>query len=139
MTPACCHCGRGLPKDSKVERQQELVFIWCAHCGYLTLFTLRSAHVKKKRKGGTFMMTVRDWLRWKFPTVFGKPAPDLPPPEIMTEWGPTTEWARKQSAINMRLDAECKKRVENLLIREMGSVEAGLDESRRRYPEAYVE
>jgi hypothetical protein len=79
-------------------------------------------------------MTAREWLKEKFPSVFGKPAP----PIIMTEWGPVTESARLQAAINMRVDENIKARVETMLIQQYsGDVQAGMAEARRRYPEAY--
>lgn len=59
------------------------------------------------------------------------------PPRIDTPWGQTTEWARKQAAINMRLDHAKRDAVEAMLAEEMGSVEAGIKESKRRFPEAY--
>lgn len=58
------------------------------------------------------------------------------PPVIMTQFGPVTEYARKQAALNMRDDPECKARVEKILVAELG-VETGMLEARRRYPEAY--
>ena len=82
------------------------------------------------------MITVRDWLRQRFPAVFGTPAPPAPP-VIMTEWGPVSEPARLHAAINMRAEPDIKARVEALLVKHEGSVEKGLAEARRRYPEAY--
>jgi hypothetical protein len=63
-----------------------------------------------------------------------KPAPIL----IETAWGPVTESARRQAAINMREDANLRLRVENLVIKECGGdILKGQAECRRRYPEAY--
>lgn len=70
------------------------------------------------------------------PTV-GQLKPGSGPPQILTPWGPTTESARLQAAINMRADPVLKAKVEELLIRQLGSFEAGVEESRRRYPESY--
>ena len=59
-------------------------------------------------------------------------------PVIQTAWGPVTEKARAQAAINMREDPACKSRVEAIVIREMGGDRRlGLAECRRRYFEAY--
>jgi hypothetical protein len=77
--------------------------------------------------------TAMQYLRDTFPSVFGAKAP----PVIMTQWGPTTESARKQAAINMKLDPDKKRAVEALLAKEMGGVAQGLMEARRRFPEAY--
>lgn len=60
------------------------------------------------------------------------------PPVIQTPWGPVTESARLQAALNMRDNPEVKERVERLLARECGGLAAGLAEARRRYPEAYL-
>jgi len=79
-------------------------------------------------------MTAREWLKEKFPSVFGKPAPIL----IETPWGYVTESARLQAAINMKVDEAVKARVETMLIQQYsGDVQAGMAEARRRYPEAY--
>lgn len=67
--------------------------------------------------------------------IFKQEPPPLP--IIMTEYGPTTEWARRQAAIEMKNDPDCKKSVEELLIQQLGSREAGLAEAKRRYPECY--
>ena len=78
--------------------------------------------------------TVMEYLRDRFPSVFGKPAP----PIIATEWGPVTESARLQCAVNMRLEPERRARIERMCVALMGGdEEKGLAESRRRYPEAY--
>jgi hypothetical protein len=57
---------------------------------------------------------------------WGRKAPPLP--IIMTQWGPTTEGARKQAALNLRDDPEKRAKVEEMV---------GVEEARRRYPEAY--
>jgi hypothetical protein len=105
-------------------------------------------------------MTAMDWLRYHFPDIW-------PPVPVETEWGPVTESARKQAAINMRLDAEKRAAVEDLLVKRMGfadrpvnvwewmkwkwaprwivtrwpvrtrKVSLGMEEARRRFPEAY--
>lgn len=61
------------------------------------------------------------------------------PPVILTQWGaPVTEWARLQAAINIRQDPAVFNRVLNIIVRECGgSEERGLQEMRRRYPEAF--
>jgi hypothetical protein len=76
------------------------------------------------------MKTLMSYLREQFPEVFA--------PKIMTKWGPVTESARHQAAINMRLDPIKKAQVEALLVLEAGGdVARGLLEAQRRYPEAY--
>lgn len=72
----------------------------------------------------------------EFVKRFRKPRPA--PPVIMSEWGPVTESARLQAAINMRLDAELRKKVEAVVIQEVGDTVLGLKECMRRYPEAYA-
>jgi hypothetical protein len=60
------------------------------------------------------------------------------PPLIMTQWGPVTETARLQAALNMRADEELRHMVEEMVIRDhRRGIAAGLIECRRRYPEAY--
>ena len=60
------------------------------------------------------------------------------PPIIMTPWGPVTEWARLQAAMNIRSDPAAFDRVLNIIVKECGgSEERGLQEMRRRYPEAF--
>jgi len=59
------------------------------------------------------------------------------PPVISTDYGPTTEWARKQAALQMRFDPDVKRIVEDALTERLGSTEAGIAESMRRYPECY--
>jgi hypothetical protein len=67
-----------------------------------------------------------------FDKLFGKK------PVIMTEYGPVTERARHQAALNMAADHACRERVEAILIKQYGPA-LGLEEARRRYPEAYSE
>ena len=67
------------------------------------------------------------------------PATPLSPPQIVTEHGVVTEWARAQAAANMRDDEVIRTAVETMLIRKFGSEEAGMREAKRRYPEAYAE
>jgi hypothetical protein len=64
-------------------------------------------------------------LTWweQFKTRFGKR-----PPVIMTEWGAVTEGARKQAALNLRDDPVKRAKVEEMV---------GVEEARRRFPEAY--
>ena len=59
-------------------------------------------------------------------------------PVISTQWGPVTEAARLQAALNMRDDPEVRARVERLLAKKLGGVALGLAEARRRYPECYA-
>lgn len=58
-------------------------------------------------------------------------------PLISTDWGPVTESARLQAAINMRDDPELKEKVVALLSKRLGSPKLGLAEAKRRYPEAW--
>jgi hypothetical protein len=104
--------------------------------------------------------TAMQYLRDTFPSVWK-------PPVVMTEWGPTTESARHQGAINMRHDSEKKAAVEELLTKKHGyakrpdgwwqmmkwrfaplwlikwypvkthDVPLGPEMSRRQFPEAY--
>jgi len=60
-------------------------------------------------------------------------------PKILTPYGYTTESARLQAAINIKLDPELGKRVLELLTKELGDVVKADAEMRRRYPEAYSE
>jgi len=66
---------------------------------------------------------------------FGKGKEDKP--VIMTEFGPVTEAARLQAALNMRRNPEVLRRVVDHLAAEKGSLAAGLLEAQRRYPEAF--
>jgi hypothetical protein len=67
--------------------------------------------------------------------LFGHTKDDKP--VILSQHGQTTEGMRLQAALNMRIDPEVKARVEEALIRQMGSIAKGMIEARRRYPEAY--
>lgn len=58
-------------------------------------------------------------------------------PVISSQHGQTSEGMRLQAAMNMKLDPVVRARVEEALVRQMGSVARGLAEARRRYPEAY--
>ena len=58
-------------------------------------------------------------------------------PKIVTPFGYTTEWARKQAAMNIKADPELGKRVLDLLTKELGDVVKADAEMRRRYPEAF--
>lgn len=58
---------------------------------------------------------------------------------ILTPWGKVSETARAQAAANMKADPAKRAAVEALLAKQLGSVAAGLAESRRRYPECYVD
>lgn len=62
-----------------------------------------------------------------------------PPPVISTTWGPVTESARLRAALNMREDPAKRQQVEQLLANQLfnGDLVAGIEESRRRYREAY--
>jgi len=57
-------------------------------------------------------------------------------PKIQTEYGFTTEMARRQAAANMREDDSIRQRVEQHLVEKLGSYH-GLEEAKRRYREAY--
>jgi DNA polymerase IIIc chi subunit len=70
--------------------------------------------------------------------LFEKATKRKKPPVIMTEYGPVSERARVQAAANMRDSVETRKRVEAILVKQYGE-ELGLQEARRRYPEAYEE
>ena len=79
---------------------------------------------------------VMNWLRKRFPEVFGEPERII----IDTPWGPTSESARLQGALNMKFNPEVKKRVEQALMKQCnGDREAALAEAKRRYPEAYTD
>jgi hypothetical protein len=58
-------------------------------------------------------------------------------PVIMTQYGPVTESARLQAALNMRDSLEIRNRVIAILEREFGSAEMALSEAKKRYPEAW--
>lgn len=76
---------------------------------------------------------MKSWLKRLFNPTTGEP------PLIMTKWGPVTEAARLQAAMNMRANDELKHDIERRLAKEMGSAAKGIAEARRRYPEAYQE
>lgn len=57
------------------------------------------------------------------------PLPLEYPPVIMTQWGPVTESARAQAAINMKADPALRAKVEEMI---------GVDKAKNNYPEAYV-
>jgi hypothetical protein len=59
------------------------------------------------------------------------------PPVIASSWGTVSEGARRQAAINCKLDPVKRFQMEQMLIKLMGSEERGLAEAKRRYPEAY--
>jgi len=58
-------------------------------------------------------------------------------PVIMTQYGPVTESARLQAALNMRDSLEIRNRVIDILEREFGSHEIAMSEAKKRYPEAF--
>ena len=60
-----------------------------------------------------------------------------PPPLIMTPWGPVTESARRQAAINIGADPVLKEAVIALLMRDGRSRDEATAEARRRYPEGF--
>jgi hypothetical protein len=60
-------------------------------------------------------------------------------PVIMTDYGPVTEWARRQAEVNMLADPEIKRQVEQQLAEKYGSLELGKQISRERFPGAYTE
>jgi len=60
-----------------------------------------------------------------------------PPPLIQTPWGPVTESARKQAAINIGADPVLKEAVIALLMRDGRSRDEATAEARRRYPEGF--
>lgn len=73
-------------------------------------------------------MKIREWLR-NLRTR---------PPVISTQYGPVTESARLRAAMNMRADIAIRLRVEKRVIAECGGdVRRGVEECKRRYPEAY--
>jgi hypothetical protein len=63
------------------------------------------------------------------------------PPIIMTSFGPVTESARVQAAINMRLDPAKRAAVIELLAKQLygGDLALGEEEARRRFPEGFEE
>jgi hypothetical protein len=63
---------------------------------------------------------------------------DRPTPVIQTQWGPVTEAARRQAALNCRDDGVVFSRVLAIITREVGGdVNKGIEEMKRRYPEAF--
>lgn len=60
------------------------------------------------------------------------------PPVLSTPWGPVTEAARKQAALNLRDDPEKFKQVWKLIEQQtgLGPLDA-LKEMKRRYPESF--
>lgn len=76
----------------------------------------------------------------EFISKFRKQRP-VDPPLIMSAWGPVTESARRQAALNMRDDPDKRAAVEEVLAKQLfnGDIELGRAESRKRYPEAYQE
>jgi len=69
----------------------------------------------------------------KLTNLFRKPKPKI---TIVTPYGETTEWARRQAATNLALDAELRKSVIACLAKELGSIAKAEIEFARRYPEA---
>jgi hypothetical protein len=62
------------------------------------------------------------------------------PPRILTKYGPVTESARRQAAINMREDLDLRAKVYLVVLSECDGDDArALAEMRRRYPEAYLD
>ena len=60
------------------------------------------------------------------------------PPVVMTQWGPVSEWARKQAALNMKADPQLRQRVIDVVQKELRcSDKEALAETMRRYPEAF--
>ena len=60
-------------------------------------------------------------------------------PVLMTPWGPVSESARFQAAMNMLADPAIRFRVEEYFIKKHGgNREAGLAECKHNYPEAYL-
>lgn len=84
-------------------------------------------------------MTAMDWLRKTFPGVFVSAPVEKPRIVIMTPWGPTTESARLQGAINMKLDPVARERCEKMMIEKLGDEKLAMEEMHRRYPETYQE
>ena len=72
----------------------------------------------------------------KLTNLFKKPKPEI---RIDTPYGPTTEWARHQAAINLRNDADLREKVIAVLAKELGSITKAEMEFRRRYPECGLE
>jgi hypothetical protein len=60
-----------------------------------------------------------------------------PRPVIVSSYGETSEVARLAAALNMRDDPDLRKRIVDILAVRYGSQQAGENEARRRYPEAF--
>jgi hypothetical protein len=74
-------------------------------------------------------MSLRDWI--------SKLRRNAHPIIIDTQWGPVSESARHQAALNLRDDPEKRAMCEAKMVMQMGDFEAAMVEMRRRYPEAY--
>jgi hypothetical protein len=62
----------------------------------------------------------------------------MTPPIIMTKYGPVTECARHQAALNMREDPAVFDRVLKIKLAQCGgNVDKAIAEMRRCYPEAF--
>lgn len=60
------------------------------------------------------------------------------PPIIHSPWGPVTEWARQQAAVNQRDNPVLREQIIAMIAIERSlSYEAALAEHKRRYPEAW--
>lgn len=67
------------------------------------------------------------------------------PTEILTPFGPVTEYARRQAAENMRDDADLRAKVMDILLKQVSKPNLTEEENRvlaeaefkRRYPEAF--
>ncbi len=66
-----------------------------------------------------------------------RPKPPAESPRIETPWGPVSEAARKQAALNMRDDPGLRLKVTGLIADQCGSWAQAEMEMRRRYPEIY--
>lgn len=59
-------------------------------------------------------------------------------PMIMTQWGPVTESARLQAALNIKADPSVRERVLELLTQQSGGDPGkGLVKMKENYPEAF--
>jgi hypothetical protein len=72
-------------------------------------------------------------MTWKWPWQKLPP----PPPLIQTPWGPVSEVARKQAALNIAADPVLREAVIALLMRDGRSRDEATAEARRRYPEGF--
>jgi hypothetical protein len=85
--------------------------------------------------------------RSRKPTAAPPPRLAGPPGDILIDSGMgadgspayVSEAARRQAAINMRLDPAKRAQVEVMLGEKLGGLVAGIKESKRRYPEAYTD